>query len=362
MTTSAQQQSGAMMREDFGGKSLSISGETQASAMQAAATAAVQARFVVAMQRPRSWDDVRVRILNECKRPGFAETARYHKPIGQGVEGPSIRFAEACMRYAGNLSVETMTLLEDDRKRLMRVTAIDYETNASFSSDIAINKVVERKNASGRSVVGERRNSYGQTVYLIEATDDEVLNVQNALVSKAARTLILRLIPGDIVEEGQQLCVATIKDQAAKDPAGARKRLCDGFAAIGVMPADLERYLGHAIATMQPAEFAELRQVYATVRDGETTWGAVMAGRGGEGEPAKKASIADKVKAKAATRDKAKPVDRAAKTEPAPASSAATAPTEPAPATSSAKADPHDPETGELADDEGDRGDNPDDY
>jgi hypothetical protein len=313
------------MREGFGERSLAQTAETQSAAMQAQAQAAVQARFVMALQRPRSWDDVRVRLLNECRRPGFAEVARYRKPIGQGVEGPSIRFAEACARYAGNLGVETVTTYEDRHKRIIHVTAVDYETNASFSADISIAKVVERKDKKGRTVVGERVNSYGQTVYIVEATDDELLNTVNALVSKATRTLILRLIPGDIVEEGQEACVRTMREGAAKDPSGERKRLCDAFAGIGVMPGDLERFLGHGLDALQPAELVQLRQVFGTIRDGETTWREVMAARasddaghaedGGEKKPA---GLKDKLRGK-----------REAKAAPA---------NEP----------PHDPETGEI--------------
>jgi hypothetical protein len=291
------------MREGFGSREMATSAETQTAAMQAAATAAVQARYVMATQRPRSWDDIRVRILSECARPGFAEVARYRKPIGQGIEGPSIRFAEACARYAGNMGLEAPTVYEDATKRIIRVTATDYETNASYSADVTVAKVVERKKTTGRTVLGQRTNSFGDVVYIVEATEDEILNTVNALVSKATRTLILRLIPGDIVEEGQEACVQTLNNRAAKDPAGERKRLCDAFAAIGVMPGDLARHLGHSLDAIQPAELLELRKVYATIRDGETTWREVVAGRESAdapatGEPKKSAaaSLADKIK------------------------------------------------------------------
>lgn len=295
------------LREGFGTRSIESTGETQTSAMQAHAQAAIQARFVMAMQRPRSWDDVRVRILRECKRPGFAEVARYRKPIGEGIEGPSIRFAEACARYAGNLGVETVTTYDDARKRMIHVTAVDYETNSSFSADISVEKRTERKNSKGRTVVGERLNSYGQTVYIVEATDDEILNTVNALVSKATRTLVLRLIPGDIVEEGQATCIDTLRNQAAKDPAGERKKLCDAFAMLGVMPDDLVKYVGHALESLQPAELVELRQAYATIRDGETTWREVIAQRDSTStdEPKKAATLTEKIKAKRGAKDKA---------------------------------------------------------
>src|SRR5688572_30783274 len=80
--------------------------ETAATAVAAASKATILARYELAQLRPRNIDDVRTRLLKECKRPGFAKEARYRKPVGskfnedtrqweQGfVEGLSVRFAE----------------------------------------------------------------------------------------------------------------------------------------------------------------------------------------------------------------------------------------------------------------------------
>jgi hypothetical protein len=281
-------------RESFGERSITTTGETHTSALVAAAQAAVQARYVVAMQRPRNWDDVRVRLLKECERPGFAEVARYNKPIGQGVKGPSIRFAEACFRYAGNLDAAITTTFEDRHKRILHVNVVDFESNASHGADITIEKTVERRDKADRIPVAERKNSKGETVYIVEATEDELLNKVNALVSKAVRTLVLRLIPGDIVDEAQRACQTTLSNRAAKDPGTEKKRVCDAFAEIGVFPADLALFLGHSLDAVQPAELVELREIYATVRDGEASWKAVLEARRGPKEASgAKTSTAD---------------------------------------------------------------------
>lgn len=272
-------------REDFTGTSLATSGETHQAALAAAAQASVNARFIMAIQRPRNWDDVRVRLLAECKRPGFAAVARYNKPIGKGVKGPSIRFAEACFRYAQNMDAPITTTFEDKFKRILHVQLIDFETNASYSADITIDKVVERRDRKDRTVLGERKNSRGDTVFVVEATEDELLNKQNALVSKALRTLILRMIPGDIVEEGQAECVRVMAEGDAKDPAAAKKKLVDAFAELGVMPKELEALVGHGLDVLQPAEMVELREAYASVRDGESTWRAILEAKYPTAEP-----------------------------------------------------------------------------
>jgi hypothetical protein len=53
----------------------------------------------MAMQRPRSYDQSRIKILEACSRPAFAEKVEYSKPVGGGkpIVGPSIRFAELAL-------------------------------------------------------------------------------------------------------------------------------------------------------------------------------------------------------------------------------------------------------------------------
>lgn len=299
---------GSAMTETAGGRTLTVTADLNQAALAAQATAQVQARFVMADRRPRSWDDVRVKLLAECRRPGFAEVARYRKPVGDGIEGPSIRFAEACMRYAGNMSCDTIPINDTRSARTLTVVVTDYETNASYSGNVTIQKTVERKNAKGRVVMGERKNSYGDTVYIVEATEDELLNTQNAMVSKAARTLILRMIPGDIVEEGQTQCIETSKAADARDPRAAQKRLTDAFASRGVMPSELERYLGHPLQAITASEGAELKAIFEAIKDGETTWTAVIEHKLGEQKSDKPAAAAQSknVAEKLKTRNAAK--------------------------------------------------------
>src|SRR5258708_6569465 len=77
--------------------------ETASTVLAAQAKAQIEARYVMAERHPRDLDVVRQRMLKECRRPVFAGVARYRKPIGKGVEGPSIRFAEAAIRLMGNI-------------------------------------------------------------------------------------------------------------------------------------------------------------------------------------------------------------------------------------------------------------------
>ncbi|MTW31049.1 hypothetical protein, partial [Streptococcus pneumoniae] len=60
-------QTGLTVREEFGAVETQKSAETSQSAVQARATAEIQARYIMAMNRPRSIEGFRVNLLKECK-------------------------------------------------------------------------------------------------------------------------------------------------------------------------------------------------------------------------------------------------------------------------------------------------------
>jgi len=248
-------------------------GETASQAVASQARALVEARYVIALKNPRDIDVVRERLVKECRRPSFAAVARYHKPIGKGVTGPSIRFAEAAIRCMGNITVETMTVYDDREKRIVRVAVTDLEANVPYSQDVTIDKSVERRKPKADDVIiRTRTNSYGEQVSLIEATEDDILNKQNALISKAVRTLGLRLVPGDLIDEAMWLVVETQKKADAQDPDAAKIRLFDSFGEIGIRVEQIKDYVGHDCTTLTPKEMTELRGLYRAINDGEATW------------------------------------------------------------------------------------------
>jgi len=305
---------GATTREGFGTREMTRTGETTATALATQARASIEAAYIMAANRPRDLDTVRVRLLADCKRPGFAKVARYAKPVGgQRIEGPSIRFVESALRLMGNVASDATTIYEDADKLLVRVEVLDLETNTAYRTTLNIGKTVERsKVRDGQEVVGQRQNTSGRIVYIVRATEDDLANKIAAAVSKATRTLGLRVIPGDLVEEGQEQCIVTMESDAASDPAAARKKIADAFASIGVMPDALAQYLGHELSSCSPAETVDLRTVFAAIRDGETSWSVIMESRraargedsgGQQGTGGKVAGLRAKVAPKAPTRE-----------------------------------------------------------
>lgn len=282
----------ALARQPMTGLELTVS-----AALEAQVRATIEARYTLALRQPRDLDLVRQRILKECKRPGFAAVARYAKPIGSSkVAGPSIRFAEMAMRNMTNIVSQSMVVYEDATRRIIRMSVIDVESNVSAEADITINKTVERSNGKDREVLGTRQNKEGKMVYIVACTEDELLVKQNSLLSKAKRQLGLSLIPGDIVDEAQQLVVETQRKQDKEDPDAQRKKLFDGFAEIGITPPEIKEYLGREAGA---ADFPELRGLYIAIRQGDVNWREVLEERrnGEEGQATK--TLEEKLKQKA---------------------------------------------------------------
>lgn len=256
-----------------------VPAETASSAVAAQARAMVEARYVMAFRRPRNWDQVRQDLLKECKRPSFAhnKSAFYRKPIGDGVEGLGIRFVEVALRCMTNVLVETSMVYEDDAKEIHRVSVTDLESNLTYPLDVRVSRSVERsKPSDDGSYISVRKNSYGKNVYTVPATDDDLLNKRSAQISKAIRTLGLRIIPGDLQDEAESIIKAIRMDAAARDPGAERKKIADAFDEIGVKAADLADYLGHSLDTCSPTELVNLRGIYGAIRDGEASWKSVM--------------------------------------------------------------------------------------
>lgn len=290
--------------------------ESAAIAMATQQKAIVEARYKMALARPRDLDLVRQKMLKDASRPSFATVAIYHKPVGNGIEGPSIRFVESAIRNMTNILTETSTVSEDDERRVIRVAVSDLETNTYFSQDVTVTKTVERRKLpQGEKPIRVRANSNGQPIYILHATDDEILNKQNALISKAVRTLGLRLIPGDLVDEAIWEIKKTMAQQDRQDPDAAKHRIIDAFAQLGVSVEALKEFVGHELSALTPNEIQLLRTTYTSIKDGETSWKAVMDDKAEKDANAKeKQKQAAAPTSKKAEQKKAEPVTEKAQT------------------------------------------------
>ncbi len=213
-------------QQTFEGRSVVRTAETAVTAAAETAKAMVQSRFLVAINRPRNIDDARIKLLATCRRPRFAETARYKKPIaGTHVEGPSIRFADEAVKILGNIDTRQEVIYEDDEQRIVQVSVTDLESNLTKSDTICIKKIIERKSVKkGQEVIGNRENTKGETVYILRASDDELVTKEANLCAKKRRNLELQLIPQDIIEECMDEAIDAMRRQDRDDPEASRPR------------------------------------------------------------------------------------------------------------------------------------------
>lgn len=274
---------------------LATTSETASTAMAVQAKAMVEARYIIAMKSPRNWDQVRQDLIKECQRPAFAnnKSAWYVKPMGgnKTIEGLGVRFVEVAMRCMKNVLVESNMIFEDTEKEIHRVTVTDLEANLTYPLDVKVSKTVERsKPNDDGTYISVRLNSYGKQTYTVQAGDDDLLNKRGAMISKALRTLGLRIIPGDLQDEAEDVIKSIRLAKVKEDPDAARKALIDNFSEIGVNATSLTEYLGHDIGNCSPAETLQLRGIYGAIRDGEASWKQVMENKGGSSAGDKAAS------------------------------------------------------------------------
>ena len=226
----------------------------------------------------------------------------------------------------GNMDARSEVIWEDAEKRIVVVTVMDLENNISIPTTLVIEKVVERSYLKkGQEAISVRQNSRGDLTYLVDATPDEVLQRQNALISKAMRNGILRLLPGDIQSECKGRIEQIRNGDIARDPDGYKKKVLDGFATHGVKPRDLKKYLGHDVSSSSQHELAALRDLWVELNDGKATWADVMRERaeeeGAEPPPEKPEQPMEKLTERLKSDDaapKGKPKAAKKKKEPAP--------------------------------------------
>lgn len=260
--------------------------EAAVTAVATKARAEVESALIMARKFPRHELDIRTKVLNTCRIYSFADKAKYKKPQGKKLEngkwvqnyviGPSIRLAEELFRQWGNITYETNVLYENAKVRIISCRAMDLQTLATSTSQFIIEKTVERKSAEGRVVVDERVNSNGEKISIVVATEDEVFSKQNNIGSKYRRNLIIQLIPTYLLQDALTAIDDTIKAGIKENPDRAKLDMLDRFAKFGILPADIEKYLGHPVAQIMPDEIQELMDIFTAIVEKETTWEDVL--------------------------------------------------------------------------------------
>lgn len=211
----------------------------------------VQAALVIAKRFPRNKADAMDRILAECAQPALAQESEYaFKRGGQRVDGPSIRLAEAIMRCWGNVEFGVRELSRENGMSVVQAYAWDTETNTRRVINFNVKHVRDKQG-------GPVRLSTERDIY-------EMVMNQGA---RRLRMCILSLVPGAVVEAALQACHETMKSTGGAEPEQIKK-LIEGFAKLGVSAEMIRTRVGHELTSLNMAEIASLRKIYAAIKDG----------------------------------------------------------------------------------------------
>lgn len=235
--------------------------ELSTSAMAAEKEAEVKAAIISARQFPRSEDDAFVRLMRSCERSSFAADVCYEYPRGgTDIKGPSVKLAREAARIWGNIRYGQSIVADDDDSRTIRGEAWDCETNTRVTAEDTFAKKIWRKN---------KRGGGGEWVTPDERDLRELTNRRGAIL---VRNCILQLLPPDLIEDAVRRADSTNASEVAKDPERHRKQVTESFASIGVPVRELEQFLGLPIGQASPAQLQRLRDVYKSIRDGNSSW------------------------------------------------------------------------------------------
>lgn len=221
----------------------------------------IQGAIVVAQKFKRNEDQAFEKLMKACGRSSFAEEATYAFPRGgRTIKGPSVNLAREAARVWGNIQYGLDVIRDDDEGRQIQGWAWDVETNVKVTADDTFKKLIQRKTKDGKDT---------QWIVPDERDLRELTNRRGAI---CVRNCILQLIPRDLVEDALKRVDKTLRSGASDNPEETRKAVIIAFSDIGVTAEMLQEYLGHRIATSSPSEIANLRSIFKSIEDGNSTW------------------------------------------------------------------------------------------
>lgn len=257
----------------------------------------IQSAIVLAKRFPRDEDLSFQKLMKACGRTTFAEDAEYSFPRGgQAVKGPSVFLAREAARVWTNIRYGLTITRDDASSRQIQAWAWDLETNTKISAEDDFRKLIFRKGKGW-----------------IEPDERDLRELTNRRGAILIRNCVLQILPKDLIEDALDTCRQTLRANAAKDPDATRKKILIAFSELNVTAEMLAAYLGHTVAQSSPAELADLRGIYKSISDGNTTWGDYVNGNTEAGAAELKHKTqekADRLKEKLAAENK--PVDETA--------------------------------------------------
>lgn len=226
----------------------------------------IQAAIFLAKKFPRNEQAAFMSAIKAFERPAMAEVAQYKYPRGKTeVSGPSVYLARQLARSWGNLRYGMRVVSRDEQYTHIKGYALDLETNAYVEHEDKFRNLIQRK---------VWKDGVSETKWVTPDERDlrELTNKHGAI---ATRNAILQILPPDLIDDVVAKSEETLRKVASKDLSANRadvtKALVQNFDKLGVSVEILEKRLGHALSIISESELSELRQIFFSIKQGETT-------------------------------------------------------------------------------------------
>jgi hypothetical protein len=187
-------------------------------------------------------------------------------------------------RVWGNIRYGTDIVRDDDDARLIRSWAWDLETNAHVSQETAFSKLVQRK---------VYENGRSQGTKWVKPDERDLRELTNKQAAIGERNCLGKVLPEDMVQDALAVCKETEARYAVNDPVKAREKIIRAFSQINISAEMLEQKLGHLLAQCTADEIVELRGIYKSIADGNSSWAEYMEPRERREPESGKLSMAD---------------------------------------------------------------------
>lgn len=255
------------------------SGRTAAVAAATREQTEIQAAMVVAHRFPRQEETCFAKVVSSCKRPSFAECARYlYSRGGNKIEGPSVRLARECARIWGNIRYGYSVVDVVGDTTFLEGWAYDLESNTRVAVGVDFKRLIFRKGRDGAA---------GRWIEPDERDYRELVAKNGAIVSRNA---VLQLLPPDLIEDAMGTIRGTVlaaaKGEIKQSREQAARRVVYAFREHGVTQEMIEGYLDHAISLITEEDVAELRGILTAITDGQARREEFFDLSGGKGDGA----------------------------------------------------------------------------
>lgn len=214
--------------------------------------ATVQAQMVVAKSYPRYMPEVYQKVQTICDSKSLANSATYaYSRGGTGINGPTIRLAEALAKAFGNMKYGFEETDSSNGETKVRAYAFDMETNTLAERTFSVPHTRYTKDRGNQALTDPR------DIYEMVANNAQ----------RRVRACILEIIPGDVVDYAMDACMKTRQANIDKSPE-KREIMLKAFKNYEVGKADIEAFIQRKFEAIEDSQWLRLQDIYAALKNG----------------------------------------------------------------------------------------------